>query len=351
MKPLFRSTCSPTLKSPRAKFAAIMDEGGTMIVFGPVPSRRLGRSLGINNIPPKLCSYSCVYCQIGRTRNIEIRRRNFYEPSQILCKVTERVRKIREQGEKIDYLTFVPDGEPTLDRNLGNSIDLLRPLGIKIAVITNASLIWREDVQRDLARADWVSVKVDSTLESTWRKVARPHKAIELDAVLSGVLEFGSRFTGDLSTETMLVRGLNDGEDHVEAVAAYVSRLAPRTAYISIPTRPPAERSVHPPDEAVVNRACQIFRRHISRVEHLTGYEGDAFAHTGNFKHDLLSITAVHPMRENAVAALLADSGGNWSEVRALVTNGSLLETHYEGATYYVRRFPPMHTVTPEHGS
>ena len=210
-----------------------------MIVFGPVPSRRLGRSLGINNIPPKLCSYSCVYCQIGRTRNIEIRRRNSYEPSQILCKVTEIVRKIREQGEKIDYLTFVPDGEPTLDRNLGNSIELLRPLGIKIAVITNASLIWREDVQRDLAHADWVSVKVDSTLESTWRRVARPHKAIELDAVLSGILEFGSRFTGDLFTETMLVRGLNDADDHVEAVAAYVSRLAPRTAYISIPRMKP----------------------------------------------------------------------------------------------------------------
>lgn len=86
-------------------------------------------------------------------------------------------------------------------------------------------------------------------------------------------------------------------------------------------------------------------------MEHLTGYEGDAFAHTGNFKHDLLSITAVHPMREDAVAALLADSGGNLSEVRVLVTKGWLLENHYEGATYYVRRFPPGQTVAAEHGS
>ncbi|MBC7260626.1 MAG: radical SAM protein, partial [Chloroflexi bacterium] len=127
-----------------------------MIAFGPVPSRRLGRSLGINNIPPKICTYSCVYCQLGRTLNMQIRRQSFYAPDEILWDVRSKVEHVREAGESIDYLTFVPDGEPTLDLHLGRAIELLRSLGIKIAVISNASLIWQEDVREDLMKADWV---------------------------------------------------------------------------------------------------------------------------------------------------------------------------------------------------
>ena len=119
-----------------------------MITFGPVPSRRLGRSLGINNIPPKLCSYSCVYCQVGRTLNFQVERQGFYEPEQILKDVEEKL--ANSHNETIDYLAFVPDGEPTLDIRLGDSIRAVKPLGIKTAVICNGSLIWDEDVQRDL---------------------------------------------------------------------------------------------------------------------------------------------------------------------------------------------------------
>jgi wyosine [tRNA(Phe)-imidazoG37] synthetase (radical SAM superfamily) len=133
-----------------------------MIAFGPVPSRRLGRSLGINNIPPKVCSYSCVYCQLGRTLKMQVERQAFHLPEEILVAVQKKVNSVKAAGESIDYLTFVPDGEPSLDINLGHAIELLRPLGLPIAVITNASLIWREDVRTDLRKADWVSLKVDA---------------------------------------------------------------------------------------------------------------------------------------------------------------------------------------------
>ena len=124
-----------------------------MITFGPVPSRRLGRSLGINNIPPKICTYSCVYCQLGRTIKMQADRRAFYEPEKVFQDVKNKVEKAKGKGETIDYLTFVPDGEPTLDINLGREIELLRPLGIKVAVISNSSLIWREDVIADYDQA------------------------------------------------------------------------------------------------------------------------------------------------------------------------------------------------------
>lgn len=112
----------------------------TSIAFGPVPSRRLGHSLGINNIPPKTCTYSCVYCQLGNTINMPVERKNFYKVTDITQAVKEKVKQVKEKGEQIDYLSFVPDGEPTLDANLGQEIELLKSLGIKIAIISNASL-------------------------------------------------------------------------------------------------------------------------------------------------------------------------------------------------------------------
>jgi wyosine [tRNA(Phe)-imidazoG37] synthetase (radical SAM superfamily) len=171
-----------------------------MIAFGPVPSRRLGRSLGINNIPPKICTYACVYCQLGRTIQMQIERQAFYRPEEVVDAVRDKVQKARESGEAIDYLTFVPDGEPTLDVNLGREIARLRPLGIRIAVISNGSLMWREDVRADLMDADWVSLKVDSMRDDVWRRIDRPHGTLRLGAILDGMLEFAESFRGELVT-------------------------------------------------------------------------------------------------------------------------------------------------------
>jgi wyosine [tRNA(Phe)-imidazoG37] synthetase (radical SAM superfamily) len=175
-----------------------------MIAFGPVPSRRLGRSLGINNIPTKACTYSCIYCQVGKTDPIQIKRASFYDPDDIVGRVSKQIKNAQEKGESIDYLTFVPDGEPTLDINLGREIDLLKPLGIKIGIITNSSLICREDVKKDLMKADWVSVKIEAFSKKRWRKINRPHQSLVLDAVMEGLLDFSNKFHGDLVTETML---------------------------------------------------------------------------------------------------------------------------------------------------
>ena len=117
-----------------------------MLVFGPVPSRRLGKSLGLNMIPPKVCTYSCLYCQVGLTPGMQAQREAFYDSERLLKEVEEKVNALGASGESFDYLTFVPDGEPTLERHLGRQIRLLKRFG-RVAVITNASLIWREDVQ------------------------------------------------------------------------------------------------------------------------------------------------------------------------------------------------------------
>jgi len=309
-----------------------------MIAFGPVPSRRLGRSLGINNIPPKICTYSCVYCQLGSTIKMQVDRQSFYVPEELLKSVQRKVSSAQEKEETIDYLTFVPDGEPTLDVNLGDEIALLGALEIKTAVISNASLIWREDVREELGQADWVSLKVDAASEETWRRINRPHGKLNLASIQEGMLEFARHYDGALMTETMLVDGVNDGEENVRKVADFLARLRPDRAYLAIPTRPPAEPWARSPGEPMINQAYQVLSESVDHVEYLIGYEGNAFAFTGDVEQDLLSITAVHPMREDAVDAFLARAGVDWTAVHQLVVQDRLVEAEYEGHRFYLRR-------------
>ncbi|MDD5590342.1 MAG: radical SAM protein [Dehalococcoidales bacterium] len=310
------------------------------IAYGPVPSRRLGRSLGINNIPPKICSYSCIYCQLGKTLKVEVERRAFYQPKEIAGAVEARVNQGRANGEAIDYLTFVPDGEPTLDINLGEVIELLRPLGIKIAVITNSSLISRQDVRNDLQKADYVSLKVDAVTQDRWRRINRPHKLLNFNGVLGGMLTFASNFKGKLTTETMLIQGINDEREEIYRIADFTKELEPDVAYLAIPTRPVANRATKAAGEEDINMAYQIFKEKLSGVEYLIGYEGDAFSFTGNIEDDLLSITSVHPMRVDAVKELLKKANSGWETIDRLIGAGRLVELEYNGKRFYMRKLP-----------
>jgi len=309
----------------------------TGITFGPVPSRRFGRSLGINNIPPKVCSYSCAYCQLGRTDRMLVDRRTFFETAQVVDAVLHRVGEARDDGESIDFLAFVPDGEPTLDLSLGATIRTLKDLGIPIAVITNGSLLNQREVREDLLEAECVSVKVDAVMDPSWRRVDRPHGRLSLASILEGARRFASEFPGRLLTETMLLHGLNDDEDSLRATAAFLEELRPDRSYLSVPTRPPAEPWARAPGEAALARAFGIFCATMASVELLTAYEGDAFASTGDPGQDLLSITAVHPMRESAVRRTLQAAGAGWDVVSALMQSGELVEVEHEGHRYYLR--------------
>ena len=307
------------------------------ITFGPVPSRRLGRSLGINNILPKYCTYSCVYCQLGRTSHLSVTRRQFHDPEIIRLAVQNRLDVLQTSGERVDYLTLVPDGEPTLDSRLGETIDALRPFGIPLAVITNCSLLWHPDVSRALKKADWVSLKVDAVDQEQWRRVDRPHRKLNHSLVLEAARQFAGDFHGRLFTETMLICGINDSERSLQALAPFLGGLAPHTAYLSVPTRPPAEPWVQIPQPSVLLRAYHCLSEAVPRVELLTGYEGSDFATTGQAEHDVLAITSVHPMRQDAVLQLLERAGADPTLLLDMERSGRLCRSEYQGHTYYLR--------------
>lgn len=308
-------------------------------VFGPVPSRRLGSSLGINHIPPKHCTYSCVYCQVGRTTHMDLKRREFYPVDQILVAVDRKIAECARAGVEIDYLTLVPDGEPTLDLNLGKLIVGLKQFKISIAVISNASLIDRLDVQDDLLQADWVSLKVDTVDEQTWKAINRPHHQLSLPLILDGMLSFRKKYCGELVTETMLVGGMNDNEQTARQLCTFLLEMQPFKSYLSIPTRPPAESAVTPPTPDALREIMRICSDQIPFMGFLFETEVGDFISTGDLKEDILSITAVHPLREEALREMVSKASGTWKVVEDLLASDEIACVPYREERYYLRHF------------
>jgi wyosine [tRNA(Phe)-imidazoG37] synthetase (radical SAM superfamily) len=310
-----------------------------MIAFGPIPSRRLGISLGINNIvSQKACSYSCIYCQIGQTAHRSVQRKKFYEPEKLLEHVEAHLNKL-DKDHTPDYLTFVANGEPTLDINLGKEIKLLKRFGIPIAVITNASLIDKEAVQNDLMEADWVSVKIDAVDESIWNTINRPFTGLSIEKILKGIQAFAAVYDGKLQTETMLLEGYNDSTQLLKQNASFIAQLHPAQAYLSIPTRPPAMKSIKPVSEEKITEAWQIYQEAGLHTELLTGFEGTNAGTTGNIFEDILNITAVHPLREDTMQELLKKENAEAAIVDSLVHQGLIKVVNYQHKKYYTRHY------------
>jgi len=302
-----------------------------MISFGPVPSRRLGKSLGINNIvTPKTCSYNCIYCQAGRTIRKCSKRESFFKPEFIYEEVTKHLNKL-DRNNYPDYLTFVSNGEPTLDINLGRAVKLLKGTGLPIAIITNSSMLSWKSVREDLCMADWVSLKIDTTDSITWNLINRPAEKLDFEEILRSICLFKDLFKGFLCTETMLTGGINSPIENIGPLAEFIQKINPLKAYLSIPIRPPLERFVKIPDADSINLAWQIFKARQIYTELLTGYEGTETGYTGNIYDDILNITAVHPLREDSLVKLLQNDNSDYEVVNSLIHQRLIKAVTYEG--------------------
>jgi len=242
---------------------------------------------------------------IGQGSVHDTRRQSFFPPEYLVASVRQRLSELEAGNGTIDYLTVVPDGEPTLDNNLKELVHRLKEFTLPVAIITNASLIWNAEVQESLLEADWVPLQVDAISDLVWRKIDRPHKSLDQHEILAGISQFAHRFRRNsqhkLMTETMLVEGINTGIAELRRLAEFIGSLQPDSAYLPIPTRPPAETDVVAADKTSLTRAYDTYTSKIPDVEYLIGYEGNSFSNTGNSRDDILNITAVHPMREDAI--------------------------------------------------
>lgn len=306
-------------------------------VFGPVASRRLGQSLGINCLPFKTCTYSCVYCQLGHTNHLTVHRLRRYTPDDTLREIQGKLKALRQAHRRVDTITFVSNGEPSLDVHIGTTIQLLQPCNIPIAVITNASLLDRPAVRMALSSADIVSVKVDSVQTATWQALNRPHEKLDLPAILEGIRKFAKEFNGKLISDTMLVQGLNDSDAEAEATAAFIQSLEIRSAYLGLPLRPPTKEWVQPPKARRLTEIYEIFQSKVSHVEIMTNLPTSELERDRQPIQKLLDILQVHPLEESEILPYLKKNKIPKEILTSLTEAGQLTCREVRGARYYLR--------------
>ena len=301
-------------------------------VFGPVPSRRLGQSLGIDPVPLKTCNWNCVYCQLGRSRPVVNERADYYPPGEIVAEVGEAL--ARHATGQIDWVTFVGSGEPLLHAHLGWMLREVKAMtDIPVALITNGSLLYLPEVREEIAVADAVLPTLDAGSADVYRRIDRPHGEATFERLVDGLVAFSQEYDGKLWVETMLVSGMNDGEEALHDIAARLQEIAPDEVHINLPTRPPAEAWLEPPDDESVMRAIGIIEEVAPvRVAYplvdssvdLSAYDKPVDAVVG--------IIARHPLREEEVLQAL----DRWapSEVK-----GALRELESGGRAQVVIRY------------
>lgn len=239
-------------------------------VFGPVPSRRLGYSLGVDIIPPKYCSYDCVYCQIGKTTHVETSRRGFYDPGLIIEQVIGKV----SAATAIDVITFSGSGEPTLNADLGLMIrEIKRKTPVPVAVITNGSLLYNKDVRDDLKEADIVLPSLDAVSQNVFERINRPHPSLDIRAVIEGLRAFRAGFGGQIWLEIMLINNINDDSYELERMAEIVLSLNIDRIQLNTVTRPPSESSAVRLTDRALKEVCARFG---PSCEIISGFEKPA---------------------------------------------------------------------------
>ncbi len=271
-------------------------------VFGPVPSRRLGQSLGIDPIPLKTCNWNCVYCQLGRSIPLKNERREYFPREDIIAEV-ERALASHAPGQ-IDWVTLVGSGEPTLHASIGWLIRQVKSLTrLPVAVITNGSLLYLPELRLELSPADAVLPSLDAGNARLYRKINRPHPEVSFKRLIEGLVAFRKQYLGKLWVEVMLVRGLNDTEAALSEIATALKSIRPDEVHILQPDRPPVETWVQHPDEEGLLRARAILGD-IARVVHPASSSFD-LSGAESLVDAVVGIITRHPMQEDELTETL----------------------------------------------
>lgn len=272
-------------------------------IYGPVPSRRLGSSLGVDPIPSKTCNYQCIYCQLGKTTNFTNTRSNFFPKKKLQKEIKTAIEK---NGDKIDYITFVGSGEPTLYKDIGDLIKTAkRHSTAPVCVITNGSLLSQKPVQEALILADVVLPSLDAWDQTSFIRIHRPHPSLKYNEIINGFIEFKQKFSGKFWIEVMLIKGINDSKQNLLKIREKIELIKPDRIDINVPIRPPCEDWVEIPDKSVFPTLNEVFGDYFPinypEIGHFEIYSLD-------FEKELLNIIERHPLRQEQIFKIFSST-------------------------------------------
>jgi len=303
-------------------------------VYGPVPSRRLGISLGIDPIPSKTCNFQCVYCQLGKTTNFTNERRDFYLREEIYKEMEEA---IKQNKEKFDYITFVGSGEPTLYKSLGKLILKAKEFSSKpICVITNGALLCSPEVKKELVNADVVLPSLDAGDKKLFVKINRPHPSIEYEKMIQGYIDFRKEYNGKFWIEVMLMKGINDSKEELVKIKNKLDLIRPDRIDINVPIRPPAESWVQIPDKNIIPILNDVF----GEYNNINFPEQGIFSvFSSNFEMELKILLERHPMRQEQIFETFSSKKFNEQDVllelNTLASQNKIKKVIYNNQTFW----------------
>ena len=221
----------------------LKNDASRTYVYGPVPSRRLGYSLGVDILPPKTCTLDCIYCQLGATPEKTVQRKNYVPQDIVLAQIQDVLRSAKH----IDYITFSGSGEPTLNSGIGEMIHKIKKITrIPVAVLTNATLLAIDRVRKDLLEADLVAPSLDAATQALFSEVNRPHDSLNIADIIQGLINFRKEFRGQIWLEIMLVKGINDSAEHIQKLKDVMAKVRPDKVQLNTVIRPPADDAAQP---------------------------------------------------------------------------------------------------------
>ncbi|MCW8796318.1 MAG: radical SAM protein [Chlorobium sp.] len=306
-------------------------------VFGPVSSKRLGQSLGVDVLPPKSCTWNCIYCQLGKTGEYVTERREFYPREEIL----EEIRQAVEDSAAVDWITFVGSGETTLYKGIGWLIRETRKVtSIPIAVITNGSLLSEEDVREELLEADAVLPSLNAGSPELFDRIDRPCPGFTYERHIEGLVEFRKVYRGMLWVEVMLIAGVNDTAEALQDIASALEKVRPDTVHLVLPTRPSTESDVRLPAEEGLARARLVLSQVATVVHPVKGSMN--LKNTADIIETVTAITRRHPLQDrelrHALDELIPDEPDQVERliVRLLGSGKFKTVTLQDGEIYWV---------------
>ena len=235
-------------------------------LFGPVPSRRLGISLGIDLIPFKTCSYNCVYCECGATTNLTIKREEYIPADKVICELKDLLKK----EPKLDYITFSGSGEPTLNSEIGSIIEFLKTdfPEYKIAILTNGSLLSKGEIRKTILKSDLVMPSLDAISEKIFQKINRPDKNLKIKEIVQGLIDFRKEFNGKIWLEIFIIPEINDTQEELRLLRETIGKINPDKIQLNSLDRPGTESWVKPANETRLKRV----------ISHLKGLPTEVIA-------------------------------------------------------------------------